>query len=104
MKSYQVATAEFITLENTKQPDGSMVATNKSCQLVFVEVVNNNTTKQLDGSSERSLKAVTVRTYNGICKVIRPNTNMVINGVVYGNLEVVNLPDSKLKVEIRGWS
>ena len=103
LKHYTTVNAEFITKNSTKQPDGSYVATSKTCGNSFVQVISYTTAKSLEGSSMRQKSGVVVHAYNFVTKMLEPNTCMVINGVVYANLEVTEIVGNKTKVKIEGY-
>lgn len=103
MKSYSVATCKLVTPNSVS--DGALGLKNEStkCTTTFVEVENYDTTKQLEGSSQRTRKGIRFLAYNGICSLITPDTLAEIRGSSYGNLEVSELPNSKLKVQVVGY-
>lgn len=103
LKSYPTVNAEFITKISTKQAEGSYIATSKTCGNSFVQVISYTTAKSLEGSSMRQKSGVVVHAYNFVKKILEPNTCMVINGVVYANLEVTEIVGNKTKVKIEGY-
>lgn len=104
MKSYTTVMAEFVDLISTKQPDGSMVIENKTCKKDFVEVINHSTDKTLDGSSMRIKRGIKIKVFSSICQFIKPNMNLIIDCVVYGNLEVTPIVGTKVYVQIDAWA
>jgi hypothetical protein len=103
-KSYNVVLADFVEVVNEKQADLSMLPVSKICKKVFVQLIKQTTGKQLEGSSQRTERGVIVTAYNGIKEVIKPNMNMIIGGVVYGNLEVSDIVGSKIHIQIQAWA
>jgi hypothetical protein len=104
MKNYTTVLADFVELVNAKQPDGSMLATNKVCKKEFVEVIKHTSEKVLEGSSMRVIKGIKVKAFANISCFIKPNMNMVINNVGYGNLEVTPIVGTKVYVQIEAWA
>ena len=103
-KPYNVVLADFVEVINETQADLSLLPINKICKSVFVQLVKQQSSKSLEGSSQRTLKGIKVIAYNGIKEVIKPNMNMVIQGVAYGNLEVSDIVGSKIHIEIQAWA
>jgi hypothetical protein len=52
----------------------------------------------------RQKSGVVVHAYNFVTKMLEPNTCMVINGVVYANLEVTEIVGNRTKVKIEGYA
>ena len=104
MKDYHVVKADFIEVVNVQQPDLSMLATQTKCGSSFVEVEKHTTDKILEGSSMRTQKGIKVKAYSSICNLIKPSILMKIHNVLYGNLEVEEIPNSRTEVIIKGWA
>lgn len=104
MRNYTVVNADFVTKINTKQTDGSLIASSKSCGRAFVEVVKHTTDKSLEGSSMRTSKGIIVLAYTSIYDLLNVSTAMVIGNTVYGNLEVAEIVGNKQRVQITGYA
>ena len=104
LSNYTTLNAEFITKNSTKRADGSLLATSKTCGNSFVQIISYTTAKSLEGSSMRQKSGVVVHAYNFVTKMLEPNTCMVINGVVYANLEVTEIVGNRTKVKIEGYA
>jgi hypothetical protein len=103
MNGYEVVLAEFNNLDYV--PDGALgfVAGSRQCLKSWVQIKANNVSKQLEGSSERETRQISMVAYSNIVPFIRPNCAVSVRGVIYGNLEINTVIDSKTKVKITAY-
>lgn len=104
MENYTVVNADFVEVINTTMSDKSLVAENKRCHTMFVEVIKHTTDKSLEGSSMRQTRGIKVKAFSNVSCYLKPNMNMIIGNVPYGNLEVTPIANSRQYVHIEGWA
>jgi hypothetical protein len=102
-KNYNILGADIINTQLVSDGALGQKINGTSCHFLYVQVLANRVTKQLDGSSNHNRKSIQFLAYSGICKLLHADTLAKIDGYTYGNLEVEPIVGTKLKVMITGY-